>query len=366
MKARVAVLKVKPESVLDDVAHVCDLAGLQGALPASQRTLLFPSLDSNRPFPASTTTPWQLEGAIRALGRAGLDGISCVRSERPPRALDRNALGPVLRSYGVAVLDTFDPDQVRWVEYRPRANLHVLHRAFPEGVYLPDQFFGTNVMHLPTARCNARAIAIGAMHGTLAALLGAKQRLAFAEIDRVLVDLLAIQREIHAGVFALMDATTVGNGAGGQMPVVKDYLLASADLVALDAIAAKMMGFDPLGIEFIRVAHEDGLGVGDPVDIELVGEDISNQSWGFSAESTKRGAPFGTFVPPSMRRLLAGNRLALLVAASGEVYREHVRWPRRDKLAFELWKAETTWGKLFTRYERGPLERLAQMPSLKR
>jgi hypothetical protein len=67
-----------------------------------------------------------------------------------------------------------------------------------------------------------------------------------------------------------------------------------------------------------------------------------------------------------MRRLLASTRLARLVAASGDAYHEHVRWPRRDKLAFELWKAETDWGKLFTRYERGPLQRAAQMPSLKR
>jgi len=58
-------------------------------------------------------------------------------------------------------------------------------------------------------------------------------------------------------------------------------MLASADQVAIDAVSAKMMGFDPMSIEYISVAHQDGLGVGDPRDIEIVGDDISAESWGF-------------------------------------------------------------------------------------
>jgi uncharacterized protein (DUF362 family) len=45
-------------------------------------------------------------------------------------------------------------------------------------------------------------------------------------------------------------------------PHVKNYILASGDVVAIDAVAAKMMGFDPLSIKFIRLAHERGLGCG--------------------------------------------------------------------------------------------------------
>ena len=48
-----------------------------------------------------------------------------------------------------------------------------------------------------------------------------------------------------------------------MIPHVKNYLLASADQVAIDAVAAKMMGFDPLSIRYIRLAHEAGLGCGD-------------------------------------------------------------------------------------------------------
>jgi uncharacterized protein (DUF362 family) len=75
-------------------------------------------------------------------------------------------------------------------------------------------------------------------------------------IHRTLVDLLAIQKEIHSGLFAIMDGTTAGNGPGPRtmFPVIKDYMLASSDQVAIDAVAAKMMGFDPMSLEFINVA----------------------------------------------------------------------------------------------------------------
>src|SRR5436309_9655389 len=80
-----------------------------------------------------------------------------------------------------------------------------------------------------------------------------------------------------------MHGTTAGNGTGPRtmFPVIKEYILASDDQVAIDAVAARMMGFDPLSLKYIRLAHDAGLGVGDPREIEIVGADISNESWGF-------------------------------------------------------------------------------------
>jgi hypothetical protein len=67
-----------------------------------------------------------------------------------------------------------------------------------------------------------------------------------------------------------------------MMPYVKNVMLASADQVAIDAISAKLMGFNPLDIKFIRLAHEMGLGCGDPKDIEIVGDvDAAEENWDF-------------------------------------------------------------------------------------
>jgi len=49
-----------------------------------------------------------------------------------------------------------------------------------------------------------------------------------------------------------------------HVPHVKNVLLASSDQVAIDAVAAKLMGFDPLkDLKYVRLAHEAGLGCGD-------------------------------------------------------------------------------------------------------
>jgi hypothetical protein len=61
-----------------------------------------------------------------------------------------------------------------------------------------------------------------------------------------------------------------------------NLMLASRDQVAIDATAARLMGFDPLTIRFIRLAHEAGLGKGDPREIDLVGDDVSNVNLHYS------------------------------------------------------------------------------------
>jgi len=68
-----------------------------------------------------------------------------------------------------------------------------------------------------------------------------------------------------------------------MVPHVKDVILASADQVAIDAVAAKLMGFDPLhDVKFIRLAHERGLGCGDVRDIEIVGDlEAAEMNWHF-------------------------------------------------------------------------------------
>jgi len=57
--------------------------------------------------------------------------------------------------------------------------------------------------------------------------------------------------------------------------------------VAIDAVSARLQGFDPMSIDFIRISHELGLGIGDPREIKIVGYDIEQEpSWGFVQEDT--------------------------------------------------------------------------------
>jgi uncharacterized protein (DUF362 family) len=365
-KSKVAVIKSKPETVLGDIARLCDIGGMKQALAPAHTTILKDNISWHYPFPAANTTPWQMEGTILALRAAGYPDVTCVQNKTVVtnafKGEDLNHYLPLFKKYGIPVLYNFKDTDMKWGLYRPKAKMHVLDHIFPEGIHIPDYFFGKNIVHLPTVKCHIYTTTTGAMKNAFGGLLATKRHYTHTWIHRTLVDLLAIQKEIHSGLFAVMDGTTAGNGPGPRtmIPVVKDYILASADQVAIDAVAAKMMGFDPMKIEYIRVAHDDGLGVGDPRDIEVVGDDISGQNWGFHVgDNLASHAGDALWFGPlkSIQKVLFHTPLVKAFILASEVYHDYYRWPLKDRRTFETWKKDTAWGRLFEAYGREESER---------
>ena len=242
-KAIVAALRVKPDTVLSSIEQICELGGARNALDPSATTILKDNISWHFPFPGANTTPWQLEGTIRALRHAGYERLSCVQNKTVVtnafKGEDLNNYLPILQQHDVPVLYNFRESDMKWVEYRPKATLRVLHKIFPDGLLLPDYFFGKNVVHLPTVKCHIYTTTTGAMKNAFGGLLNTDRHYTHSWIHETLVDLLAIQREIHSGLFAVMDGTTAGNGPGPRtmIPVVRDVMLASSDQVAIDAVA---------------------------------------------------------------------------------------------------------------------------------
>src|SRR5438067_2146474 len=287
-KATVAALRTRPDSVLDDYARLIDLAGIQQHLSASSSTILKDNISWHFPFPAANTTPWQLEGTVRALRAAGFADLVCVQNKTVVtdafKGEDLNGYLPIFRNYEIPVLYNFKDEDMRWVPIQPKAKMLVLNRIFPEGIHVPDYFFGKNIVHLPTIKCHIYTTTTGAMKNAFGGLLNTRRHYTHSWIHQTLVDLLAIQKEIHSGIFAVMDGTTAGNGPGPRTmyPEIKNVIRASGDQVAIDAVAAKLMGFDPMTIGYIRLAHEAGLGIGDPREIEVVGDiDLAEERWNF-------------------------------------------------------------------------------------
>jgi len=188
-------------------------------------------------------------------------------------------------------------------------------------------------------------------------LLSTHRHYTHSWIHQTLVDLLAIQKEIHPGIFALMDGTTAGNGPGPRtlIPEVKNVILASADQVAIDAVSASMMGFDPLSIDYIRLAQERGLGTGDPREIEIVGDsDAASERWGF-----KVGMNFHRFVAwlgwygPTkfLQKLVFRTPIVAIPIFVSEFNHDYIHWPLKERGVYERWRQETPWGQLFQRYQ---------------
>ena len=78
--------------------------------------------------------------------------------------------------------------------------------------------------------------------------------------------------------FAVVDAITGQEGLGPVygLPVEMGLILAGRDLVAVDATASRIMGFNPQDIRLLRMAAERGIGVLAVDEIEVVGEKVEN------------------------------------------------------------------------------------------
>ncbi|MBN1148485.1 MAG: DUF362 domain-containing protein [Anaerolineales bacterium] len=291
-KGKVAVIKTSPETVLEDIERVMKLAGFEEALPKGVQTGLKINISWQTWYPACSSTPWQIEGVIQSLQKAGYADMIGIHNDtvvvNTADGERNNKHKFVTDKLGVPCIYTYDP-AVEWVEYKPKKPFLVLHDIYPEGVYIPKPLIGINIIQLPTVKTHVFTTITGAMKNAFGGLLGRKRHWTHSVIHETLVDLLAIQQDIHPGLFAVMDGTLAGDGPGPRAMRwhEKNILLASADQVAIDAISARLQGFDPLSLDFIRLAHEMGLGVGDPRQIQIVGYDIEQEpDWGFVQEDT--------------------------------------------------------------------------------
>src|SRR4030065_70516 len=148
--SKVAVLRTSPETVVEDYGRLMDLAGYREALPFSAQTCLRINISWHVYMPACSTPPWL-----------------------------------------------------------------VLARVFEnQAIQTPRLLMGRNVIHMPTVKTHVFTGTTGSMKNAFGGLLNLNRHWTHSVIHETLVDLLRIQKEIHPGVFAVMDGTIAGEGPG--------------------------------------------------------------------------------------------------------------------------------------------------------
>src|SRR5262247_4082276 len=292
-KSKVAILRTTPGTVLADYHQLLNLAGYQQVVDRSVDTALKVNISWHFFFPSSSTTPWQLEGVIRAMKQDGYDPKLIHACHNRTVVIDahlgerENKQINVVDAHGLRNVHIYETEE--WINIRDAVGdltkrFTCLNDVYPKGFSIPKRFIGENIVHLPTVKTHIFTTTTGAMKNAFGGLLNERRHWTHPVIHETLVDLLMIQKRIHRGVFAVMDGTFAGDGPGPRcmVPYVKNVILASRDQVAIDAVAARLMGFDPLTIRYIRLAHEAGLGVGDVRAIELVGDtSAAAENWHF-------------------------------------------------------------------------------------
>ncbi len=357
-RSRVAIVRTRPETVLEDVARVMELAGAAQALPAEAPVILKDNITWHLPFLSANTTPWQLEGAIRWLRVNRRDSVAVHNDTvvTDPHAGLRNLkLQPVYERYAVPQFFVNDPASVSWESMRPRAATPWLDQVYPEGLAFPTMFRGKSVLHFPTVKTHIYTTTTGSIKNAFGGLLNTKRHWCHTHIHGVLADLLAVQQELHSGIFAVMDGTLCGNGPGPRTmrPVEKNLLLASADCVALDATAARLMGFAPERIGYLAESAERGLGVLEESRIELCGDEVAF-GWGFDV-GDNLASRFGDLLwfgaLQRLQKLFFRTPLVRLFSAGSHLYHDEWWWRRHGRARMARIARESGWGRLFAAYE---------------
>jgi uncharacterized protein (DUF362 family) len=360
-KGKVYVVKTTPESVLDDYDKLLTLANISKALDKNIKTGLKINVSWQTWYPACSSTPWQIEGVIKSLKNKGFNDLIGIHNDtvvvNTRMAEQNNKHKFVTDKYHVPCLYLYEQN-FEWVQYNPKEKFLVLDKVYPEGVFIPKALEGTNIIQLPTVKTHVFTTITGAMKNAFGGLLHRNRHWTHGVIHETLVDLLTIQQDIHPGIFAVMDGTFAGDGPGPRAMRwhEKNILLASSDQVAIDAISAKLQGFDPMKIKFIRLAHEKGLGIGDPGEIEIFGYDIAQEkNWHFVQEDTfaSKGQKliYHGFLKPFEKILLQSPLVPWSYFASN--FYHNVYWypfVGRERVKKAL---KTPWGKLFESYGDG-------------
>lgn len=356
-KAQVAVIKTSPQTVLDDYHRLLNLLNYQNIFDKSQDSLLKLNLSWSLYYPACSSAPWQLEGVARALITDGFNPAKIIPIENktvvtnPRKGAELNKWNPVFDKYGLKFIPL---TEVEWVKYAFKSNLLVLNKIFPQGIEIPKLLIGKQIIHLPTMKTHGHSIITGAIKNSFGGLLKEERHLMHKHIHEGLVDLMMMQKELHPSILNVMDATVAGDGAGPRTLDLRlmNLILASLDPVALDATSAKIMGFNPMEIPYLRMCQEKGLGMADPSQIEIIGDGlsianppfISKKSFVIWGDQMLRKGPLRF-----LEKIILHSPLVFWAALASTIYHDYMWYPLVGKKRIKEF-LKTSWGRLFQSY----------------
>ncbi|HZE89882.1 MAG TPA: DUF362 domain-containing protein [Verrucomicrobiae bacterium] len=353
-RSRVAVLKTDVSTVVEDYSRLARLAGMDSVLSRDLPTLIKLNLSWTKYFPSCSSEPWQVEGAVRALYDLGYrrENLTPVENKtvvtEPWKGARNNRWLGVLDGLGLK----FQPlTEVEWTVHRFKSKLLRLNQIFPDGIEIPKMYVGRQILHLPTVKTHGHSTTTGSIKNAFGGLLKEVRHYAHKHIHEVLADLVMMQKEIHPAVFTMMDGTVAGDGAGPRtmIPHVKDTILGAADSVAIDSVAARLMGFDPMKIDYLRICHEMGLGVADPRFIDVVGDSIEGVNFGFKVsrslviwgDQMLRRGPLRF-----LEKVALHSPLVVWAPMASNIYHDWMWYPTVGMSRIRAYR-RTKWGKFF-------------------
>ena len=164
---------------------------------------------------------------------------------------------------GIALVD-LDQDSMVNVAIPDSQSLHEV--GLPETLLKQDMLASVAVM-----RTHRHSITSLCMKNLMGIVMPAEKRwIIHIPFDKRITDLTMYLTPR----LSVVDASNALDRDGFKR-VKMDLTLSGTDIVAVDAVGTAIMGFDPLRLDYIKLAQNRGLGTGDLNEIEVVGAPIA-------------------------------------------------------------------------------------------
>ncbi len=250
VQPEVAIHRVGP-SVQDSVRATLEAVDWESLIPEGADVALKVNLTHDMLMPGSNTSPWVVEGVVRTIGeRVGTIYLTDADQVliKVATAFRRSGLGPVCDKYDLKFHNLSS------------GRFEIVERELDGETFrfkYPEFLRGVTTITLPVLKTHFRCMITGALKNQYGCLEVARHNFH----DQLSQYICLVNAEVRPAL-SLMDGTVgmEGDGPKSGLPRVCDLLLASADPVALDTAAARVMGFDPERIEHIVLCHREGLG----------------------------------------------------------------------------------------------------------
>ncbi len=266
-----------PDTVSGAIGKALDeIGGIEGLISPGDRVLLKPNLLSAKaPERAVTTHPMIVKAVaerVRAAGATPFIGDSpggVLRGVR--RVWENTGMAAMAEKAGIEMVN-FEASGSKEI----RSGKYLFHVAKP--VLEADAVI--NIGKLKTHTLTLFTCAVKNMFGAVPGFRKSELHKEFpkpGEFSRMLVELYGIVKPDINIVDAVL--AMEGNGPSSGDPKKLGVILAGKDAVAVDAVAADMIGFKRGTVQTTKIAGELGLGVSDIEDIRITGDGA-----GFKAE----------------------------------------------------------------------------------
>ena len=297
MRAVVALVEARPETIVEDYARVLGLAGIAEIL-GDGPVALVPQTHHGGWFPGAGSPPWQLDGVLAWLenlnGRAR-DGSGSKTGA--PVVLPISSTGGSAGSEGwgrqevlarrgaLAASEHFRSRR----SFRAEPSLPGLETALPQGLGLPAGLRDRATLFLPVPVLRGGRPVLGAMDLMRALLAPGLRKVHGPASEETQADIIRFARQALPGLGVVMDAVfwQLGSRSGARLPVVRNILLAGGDPVAVDAVASRLAGRIPDQDPWFRYCREHELGAVRESDIRLTGRgDLMDLEFGIPDRAT--------------------------------------------------------------------------------